>query len=393
MNNNSYIYLKQELSECKITDSKIVNNTNGEGDCSNWIAKIQPFIKQFCQDGDIILDPFAQQGTTLIAASILGFKSIGVESNLDNLDIIKARIKVYDELLRYIPEIINGDILSTPLPEKANVVITTAPSFYSSKINEEVNVSGLSEYTIYLNQIEQVIRRCEKILSHQGYFILFAKNQIQANGNMIPQAFDIVKLIQKYFNLKEERIILFPTELDEALDPSATNRAHTYAFIGAKREKKVLLQPFYDFINQIKSIEYALIGPFALSLIPEKIVLDNPPTSLDIIISNQEESVKEVIKILTKLGFDISTRDGKLFIPSYLENFKEDFLCATKRVNSTEYRIKIIFHSKDYNLASLLANRLEVRSCYIAKLDDIKEMLIYENSKFSRALYHRLKQL
>lgn len=393
MNNNSYIYLKQELSECKITDSKIANSNNGEGDFSNWIAKIQPFIKQFCQDGDIILDPFAQQGSTLIAASILGFKSIGVESNLYNLDIIKARIKVYEELLRYIPEIINGDILSTPLPERADVVITTAPSFYSSKINEEVNISGSSEYTIYLNQIEQVIRKCEKVLSRQGYFILFTKNQTQANGNMIPQAFDIVKLIQKYFNLKEERIILFPTELNESLDPSATNNAHAYAFVGSKREKKVLLQPFYDFVNQIKSIEYALIGPFALSLIPEKIVLDNPPTSLDIVISRQEESFKEVIKVLTKLGFDISSRDRKLIIPTYFENFKEDFLCATKRVNSTEYKIKIIFHSKDYNLTNLLANRLEVRNCYIAKLDDIMDMLLNENSKSSRALYYRLKQL
>jgi site-specific DNA-methyltransferase (adenine-specific) len=41
----------------------------------------------------IILDPFAGSGSTLVAATLEGFNSIGIEMTADYLPIIEARIK------------------------------------------------------------------------------------------------------------------------------------------------------------------------------------------------------------------------------------------------------------------------------------------------------------
>ena len=51
-------------------------------------------IKASSNEGDVILDPFCGSGTTLIAASRLNRKSIGIDINEDVRDIIEAR---YDQ--------------------------------------------------------------------------------------------------------------------------------------------------------------------------------------------------------------------------------------------------------------------------------------------------------
>ncbi len=50
------------------------------------------FIKLFTQPGDIVLDPFAGSGTTLVAARKLHRKSIGIEINLDYCIQAEARL-------------------------------------------------------------------------------------------------------------------------------------------------------------------------------------------------------------------------------------------------------------------------------------------------------------
>ncbi len=50
------------------------------------------FINLFTQPGDIVLDPFAGSGTTLVAARKLHRKSIGIEINLNYCILAEARL-------------------------------------------------------------------------------------------------------------------------------------------------------------------------------------------------------------------------------------------------------------------------------------------------------------
>jgi site-specific DNA-methyltransferase (adenine-specific) len=54
------------------------------------------FIELFTEVGDIVLDPFAGSGTTLIAANKLNRKAIGIDTNKDYIDLILNKLKAYD---------------------------------------------------------------------------------------------------------------------------------------------------------------------------------------------------------------------------------------------------------------------------------------------------------
>ena len=59
------------------------------------------FIKLFTEENDIVLDPFAGSGTTLISANKLGRKAIGIDSNKRYVDLMLNRIKECDDKSKF----------------------------------------------------------------------------------------------------------------------------------------------------------------------------------------------------------------------------------------------------------------------------------------------------
>lgn len=57
------------------------------------IALMKWLVKMVTPPGGIVLDPFAGSGTTLVAAEMDGFESIGIEMTEEYLPIIEARVK------------------------------------------------------------------------------------------------------------------------------------------------------------------------------------------------------------------------------------------------------------------------------------------------------------
>ena len=60
------------------------------------LKAVYPFIRYFTNKNDLILDPFAGSGTTLVAARKLGRRFIGIEKELKYVDIIHRRLEKFN---------------------------------------------------------------------------------------------------------------------------------------------------------------------------------------------------------------------------------------------------------------------------------------------------------
>ena len=54
------------------------------------------FIQLFTEESDVVLDPFAGSGTTLVASNKLNRKGIGIDINKEYIELMINRLKVYD---------------------------------------------------------------------------------------------------------------------------------------------------------------------------------------------------------------------------------------------------------------------------------------------------------
>lgn len=235
MPRNSYTLLQDEWDEFRLTPEFLESDYMHGRDIS-WVAQVAPFIEEFSYPDSIVFDPFAGLGTTLLGAGILGRKSAGIELDPFRFGLLQKRIKAYGDRLKHVPRLYRGDAVSMDFPQDVDAVVTNFPYFHAGDGMGEHNLYGISIYDAFIRSIEEVIVKCERSLVPGGTIVSFCQNIRAENGEMIPQAYDICKLLQKYFRLKEERILLYVKKEAEEKGPSSlTNRAHEYVFIAEKR--------------------------------------------------------------------------------------------------------------------------------------------------------------
>lgn len=91
------IFQKQPFKKISDTISDTISFDYSERDLheENWGQTIRPFeflLEKFTHHGDLVFEPFAGTGTTLIACKRTGRKCIGIETNDKYIDLIKGRL-------------------------------------------------------------------------------------------------------------------------------------------------------------------------------------------------------------------------------------------------------------------------------------------------------------
>ena len=188
-------------------------------------SMIAEFVHFFTKKGDVVLDPMAGTGSTLVACDLTNRKGIGVELIDKWAKIASGRTK---------QEIITGDALelsriwnerglpsvdfcitSPPywnmLRQSRGHVESTAKQrkkegldvFYSDNPKDIGNVES---YEDYLEKLYAIYSNVHTLLKPEKYLVVIVQNVRTPTGEMIPLAWDLARKLSTLYTLRQERI-------------------------------------------------------------------------------------------------------------------------------------------------------------------------------------------
>lgn len=387
---NSFLYLKKE--ESRHDENELKNDFMHCCDIS-WLSQINPFIDEFTEPDDIILDPFCGMGTTVISAGILGRRSIGIEIEKERFLLLKEHVKKYEDKMKYQPKLICDDSLKVNLSEEIDAIITNVPYYDTcSHSLESGSFYNITEYKKYLEMIEIVIKRCVDKLKKRGTIILFCENIRKINGDLIPQAYDIYNVISKYFHIKDEHIVLYEKESYMEDDLYITNRAHEYVYIGIKKDPEVDLTDYIEIAQELCCTENCtLVGSLGLYLTYPQI-LDTYPQDADFFIADDINTLKKCINILWKKKYKVFSWDKEIL---NIEDITEELLNGRIYVRGIKNNliVDIMYKREGITYDEMRKFQIRENNINLYSKEGYITMLEYSERKINQAQKQRLKNL
>jgi DNA modification methylase len=192
----------------------------------------QEFIEFFTHRGEVVLDPMAGTGSTLVAALRCGRNSVGVELNPVYADIARKILAEEQKSIEGLSaQMIIGNAVDIPtwfeqgaLPV-VDYVLTSPPYWdmlhargadtqkkrreqaeldvcYSADPNDLGNISDYEEFIERLAVIYENIKPCVR----QGAYLTIIVKNVKKGGKIYPLAWDLARRLGRTYTLKDERI-------------------------------------------------------------------------------------------------------------------------------------------------------------------------------------------
>jgi DNA modification methylase len=165
---------------------------------------VEYFLNEYTHAGDVILDPFAGYGTTLLVAERMGRVPFGVEIDQDRVNFVKSKLSNSQS-------IIHGDsrlIANINLPE-VDFSITSPP--YMTKENHPENpftdykTTGKG-YKAYLHDIRNIYKQLRIHMKPTAKVVLEVSN-LKTENQVTTLAWDIGQEISQILRFDGEVIV------------------------------------------------------------------------------------------------------------------------------------------------------------------------------------------
>jgi DNA modification methylase len=192
----------------------------------------QEFIEFFTKAGQMVFDPMAGTGSTLIASLRAGRGSIGIELNPTYAEVARNLVRAEKDHLGPAAadlrcEVITGDAARLPaedLPEFEYVL--TSPPYWnmlhargaktqrSRRASETLDVvysqdpadlGNTDDYGEFLDRLVEIYKSLQPLLRPKAYLTIIVKN-VKKGGRIYPLAWDLAKQLGETYTLKDERI-------------------------------------------------------------------------------------------------------------------------------------------------------------------------------------------
>jgi tRNA G10 N-methylase Trm11 len=160
-------------------------------------------INRYTRPGQVVFDPFAGYGTTLLAAEELGRRGYGIEYSKPKADYIQG-------LLANPERLIHGDsrrLAEYDLPP-IDLCLTSPP--YTNKSDTEnpfvdYRQKGF-DYPSYLQEMGHIFSQVAQKMSISGYVVIEASN-LKKEAEVTTLAWDIAREVSKIFHFAGETVI------------------------------------------------------------------------------------------------------------------------------------------------------------------------------------------
>lgn len=196
----------------------------------------QEFIEFFSKRGQVVFDPMAGTGSTMVAALRAGRNSYGIELNPGYAEIARQVVQNELDMLGelngdLIAQVITGDAANiSQLVTKYRIplidyVITSPPYWnmlhargaenqqkrrastdldvtYSDNPADLGNIDGYDEF---LDRLTDIYLMIKPYLKRRAYLTIIVKN-IKKGGTIYPLAWDLARRLGKTYKLKDEKI-------------------------------------------------------------------------------------------------------------------------------------------------------------------------------------------
>jgi DNA modification methylase len=151
-------------------------------------------IEEHSARGEVVLDPFAGYGTTLVVAERLGRVPVGIELLPDRVDLVRAR-------LRPDARVVEGDARRLDELGLGTVdLCLTSPPYMTDVQHPQNPLTGYTtldgDYAGYLDELLGVFLAVKRRLRPGGHLVVNAANL--RTGNVVtPLAWDVARLLRR----------------------------------------------------------------------------------------------------------------------------------------------------------------------------------------------------
>jgi DNA modification methylase len=166
--------------------------------------------------GDVVLDPFAGYGTTLVVAERMERTAIGVELLPDHVDLVRSRTAGLAVVLqgdsRDLATVV-ADVLDGPVD-----LVLTSPPYMSRVAHPENPLTGYAtddgDYPTYLSELGQVFAQVAELLRRGGHAVVNVANVVTrhegADGShdtVTPLAWDVGRVVAQHLTFEGETFL------------------------------------------------------------------------------------------------------------------------------------------------------------------------------------------
>ncbi len=197
---------------------------------------VQEFIEFFTKEGEVVLDPMAGTGSSLVAALRAGRHSYGVELNSHYAGIAREIINEERQTLGKIAHSLTAEIINADAAKIAEFAqdssiplidyVITSPPYWDMlhakgaetqqkrRQDQELDVvysddpkdvGNIVNYEEFLDQLVRIYQGLKPILRPKAYLTIIVKN-VKKGGKIYPLAWDLGKRLDTTFALKDEKI-------------------------------------------------------------------------------------------------------------------------------------------------------------------------------------------